>query len=406
MRRGLVWLLLLAVVGGCAETPPPFTGTSWVRSEEVPLPERNLWFSSFTMRRLLAEAHQAGDSAVVRERLTRLVESGYAPTEATLNLLARHVPDAEMTALRQRVAANRASVQASRLVAVVPAQYRLVEGIAWDERGNRLFAGTVVSRTLLVHDAAGWRAIEGLDAGSLFGLVIDRHRNILWAASGRVEQTPSPETAFRGLIAVDLATLRQVRRLPAPGNGSPSDMTVGRDGSVYASDPQSGAIYRAGPGDAALSVLVPAGRLHNPQGLVESLDGRSLFVSDYVQGLAMVNLADGALWKMLPGPQAGTMLDGIDGLFRFRNGLVAVQNGTGPRRILFLTADGGEWIDYVRVLESNHPEWGEPTLGTVRGRREFLYVADAQWERYGPGGALVGEGPPRPTPIRMLRPFG
>jgi hypothetical protein len=116
----------------------------------------------------------------------------------------------------------------------------------------------------------------------------------------------------------------------------------------------------------------------------------------------MVNLADGALWTVLPG--GGTMLDGIDGLHRFRNGMIAVQNGTSPRRILFLVDDSYARIHYARVLERNHPDWGEPTLGAVRGR-EFLYVADAQWERYGPGGVLRGEAPPRPTPIRMVRPF-
>ena len=43
------------------------------------------------------------------------------------------------------------------------------------------------------------------------------------------------------------------------------------------------------------------------------------------------------------------------------------------------------------MLESNNPDWGEPTLGALRGD-DFLYVADAQWERYGAGGALQGEG--------------
>jgi sugar lactone lactonase YvrE len=402
VRRGLAASLLLALAA-CAQTPLPFTGTLWVRSEDTPLPARNLPFSSIVQRRLLAQAHRAGDAAAVRAGLQRLAEIGYAPSEETLTLLAPHVPEAEMAALRLRFGANRARVEASRLVESVPAEYRLVEGIAWDERGQRLFAGTVVSRALLVRDATGWRVIEGLDAGSLFGLAIDRRRNLLWAASGRVEQTPSPETAFRGLIAVDLATLRPVRRLAAPEGGSPADITVGRDGIVYASDPASGAVYRAGLGDTALTNLVPPGRLHNPQGLVVSRNGRWLYVSDYLQGLAMINLADGALWTVHE--EAGTMLDGIDGLHAAGDGLIAVQNGTSPRRILYLGFDArGSRITYTRVLESNHSAWGEPTLGVMRGR-DFLYVADAQWERYGAGGAPQGEGAPRATAIRVLRPF-
>jgi hypothetical protein len=401
VTRGLAALALL-LLAGCA-APLAQRGPAWPTHAEDPaglaaqFPD-----SASVLRRLLASAHQAGDSAAVRAGVARLAASGYAPSQATIDLLATHVPDAEMAALRLRFAANGGRVQASRIFATVPAEHRLIEGIAWDARGGRLFAATVVSRALLVHDAQGWRAVEGLEAGSLFGLAVDERRRLLWLGSGVVEQTPSPETAFRGLIAVDLATLRPVRRVPVDGAGSPADIVVAADGTVYASDPNSGAIYRARPGDASLQVLVPAGRLRSPQGLVPAADGRRLYVSDYGYGLATVSLADGAVTRLES--DAGTMLDGIDGLIGYRGGLIAIQNGTSPRRILFLTLSrDGNRIAAARVLESSNPDWSEPTLGALHGE-DFLYVADAQWDRYGPGGALQGEGAQRPTAIRLLRP--
>ena len=358
--------------------------------------------SASVLRRQLGAANDARDGAAVRAGLTRLAALGYAPSQQTLDTLALYLPDAEMAALRLRFAANRATIQASRLLINVPAEHRLIEGIAWDSRTGRLFAASVVSRALLVREAQGWRAVEGLESGSLFGLAIDNRRRVIWAASGVVEQTPAPETAFRGLIAVDLATLRPVRRLAAPADGTPADIAVAADGTVYASDPNSGAIYRARLTDTALTVLVPPGRLRSPQGLVPSADGRRLYVSDYGYGLAEVTLADGAVSRLES--DANTMLDGIDGLYPWRGGLIAIQNGTSPRRILFLTlSQNGGRVASVTVLESGNPEWGEPTLGAVRPR-DFLYVADAQWERYGAGGVLQGEGATHVTPVRLLRP--
>ena len=358
--------------------------------------------SASVQRRQLSAAHDARDAAAVRAGLQRLAALGYAPGQDTINTLAVYLPDAEMNALRLRFAANGARVQASRPFTSLPNSHRLVEGIAWDARTGRLFAATVVDRALLVREARGWRALEGLEAGSLFGLAVDSRRRLLWAASGVVEQTPNPEGAFRGLIAVDLNTLRPVRRLAAPGEGWPADIALAADGTIYASDPNSGAIYRARPSETALSVLVPPGRLRSPQGLVPSADGRRLYVSDYGYGLAEVHLADGNVARLES--DANTMLDGIDGLYPWRGGLIAIQNGTSPRRILWLSlSPDGERIAAVRVLESNHPDWGEPTLGFVR-RNDFLYVADAQWERYGEAGAVRGAGPVRATAIRMLRP--
>ena len=383
--------------GGASLEPP------WPTPVEDPVQLTSAFpDSSSVLRRQLAAANDARDGEAVRTGLTRLAAMGYAPGQQMLDTLAPYLPEAEMNALRQRFAANRASISASRLLINVPAQHQLIEGIAWDARTGRLFAASVVSRALLVREAQGWRAVEGLETGSLFGLAIDSRRRLLWMASGVVEQTPEPQTAFRGLIAVDLATLRPVRRLAAPPEGTPADIAVASDGTVYASDPNSGAIYRARTTDTALTVLVPPGRLRSPQGLVPSADGRRLYVSDYGYGLAEVHLADGTVARLES--DAGTMLDGIDGLYPWRGGLIAIQNGTSPRRILFLElSPDGDRIASVQVLESGNPAWGEPTLGAVRPR-DFLYVADAQWERYGAGGALQGQGAPHTTPVRLLRP--
>ncbi|HST35444.1 MAG TPA: hypothetical protein VLK25_02285 [Allosphingosinicella sp.] len=403
MRPRLAVLLLFALAAPALSQAP-----SWPAREAEPATLAPLFPQSATVQRqLLAAAHQGGDAAAVRMGLTRLAALGYAPTEQTLTTLAPHLPAADMEALRLRFAANRATVQASRLFVTVPAEHRLVEGIAWDDRTDRLFAATVVGRALLVRGGSGvWRAVRGVDAGSLFGLALDPRRgginHLLWVGSGRVEQTPSPDTAFRGLIAIDVDSLRVVRRIAAPAGVSPADIAVGPDGTVYAADPVGGGVYRAGPGERALSVLVPPGHFASPQGLVVTNNGLRVYVSDYTRGLAMITTWDGRVTRVES--DVDTMLDGIDGLTAWQGGLIAIQNGTNPRRILHLTLSGdGRRVARARVLESNNPDWGEPTLGFVR-RDQFLYVADAQWERYGPAGAPADAEPPRPTAIRFLRP--
>ena len=292
-------------------------------------------------------------------------------------------------------------VRSSRLFATVPAGGRLIEGVAWDGDRRRLFASSVVGRELLYGDGETWRAVPRFNAGSLFGIAIDAPRRLLWVASGVVEQTPSPETAFRGLIALSLDDFSEVYRLAAPGDGSPADIAVAADGTVYAADPVRGVIWRVGLGDGGMTVLVPPGHFANPQGMVASTDRRRLYVADYLYGVAVVDTNDGSVSR-LPS-EVTTMLDGIDGLMPWRGGLLAIQNGTSPRRMLHLTLSrDGRRITAVRVIESAHPEWGEPTLGVVMGG-SLLYVADAQWERYGAGGTVTAGGPTRPTAIRAAR---
>jgi sugar lactone lactonase YvrE len=404
MRRLLLLGLLLCASPAAAQPGPPWAIPDGNLRTPIGLTALADRFpdSATLVRRMLSAAHQTGDSARVLAGLERLAALGYAPNAETLELLSPHVPRTEMETLRDVFEFNRAPISASRVVTRIPAEHRLVEGLAWDARGRRLFAGTVVGRALLVESDGAWRTVDGIDAGSLFGLAIDEERQLLWLASGRVEQTPSPDTAFRGLIALDLRDQSVSRRVPLEGEGSPADLALGADGTVYASDPATGAVYRAAPDAQTLSVLVQPGMMANPQGLVVSADGRRLFVADYLHGIAMVELADGSVSR-LPS-DAGSMLDGIDGLVAHDGALLAIQNGTGPRRILRLRLDeAGSRITRVDVLERANPEWGEPTLGTLRDGA-FVYVADAQWERYGEGGAGRGEGLPRATAIRALDP--
>ena len=132
-----------------------------------------------------------------------------------------------------------------------------------------------------------------------------------------------------------------------------------------------------------------------------SADGRLLYVADYRYGLAAVERASGRAFRMRAPP--GMMLDGIDGLVRDHGRLIATQNGAPPLRIVALTLSAdGLGITALRVLERADPAWGEPSLGVVIGDR-FVYVSNPQWDRYGAGGAVTGEGPLRPTELRAVR---
>lgn len=97
------------------------------------------------------------------------------------------------------------------------------------------------------------------------------------------------------------------------------------------------------------------------------------------------------------------MLDGIDGLLAYEGDLIAIQGGSLPPRIVRLKlSPDGTTVRNLEVLERAHPAWSELTLGTISGDR-LIYVADAQWERFGGGGVLSGDQPLRPTGIRSLK---
>jgi len=324
-----------------------------------------------------------------------LAERGYRFSEAGRAALLAAFDDGTRERLEALFAAGSGPIEASVGLATVPVEAELVEALAWRGDGEALFASTIVSRALYRRAGQGpWQRVELPVAGSLGGLVYDDAEGTLWISSGVYEQTPDPESAFRGLIGYspdDGTTIT----IAGPEDSTPGDIALADDGTIYASDPLGGAIYAAHEGN--LTVWVGPGTFRSPQGLVPWNGG--LIVSDYGYGLAFV-APDRRVWRI--DTEVPALLDGIDGMWRHGDRIVAIQNGARPPRIveLKLSADGLR-VAAVRELERAHPAWTEPLGGTIVGD-SFVYVATGQWDRFGEGGSVREGLVPQETDLRRL----
>jgi hypothetical protein len=408
MRALVAMAALLA--GSCAsavedkaEMPPawPEAVLTFASTQHMAAVAAQFPNSAGMQRRLLAAAVEAKDAAAALAAARRLAALGGSLSENGRRQVAAVTGAEAMAALAPLFDANTARAGSSEVHALIPAEHRLIEGLIWDRNERRLYATSVVDRRLLRLETGGAATmISGPGVGSLFGGAYEPAAGRLWIASAAIEQTPPGDSPFNGLLAIDPRRPGLGRRIPAPDGATLGDVAVGPDGIVYASDGQKGAVYRCRPGCAALEAWLPPGTFRSAQGMAVSADRRWLYVADYRYGLAAVELASGRVHRVEGSPEM--MLDGIDGLVRHGRDLIAIQNGVLPVRIVRLVlSTRGPRVERLEILERGNPDWGEPSLGTMVGDR-FLYVADPQWERYGPGGVAADDKPPRPTPIRAI----
>lgn len=275
----------------------------------------------------------------------------------------------------------------------IPAEFGLVEGVAWDARSRQLFAGSVEDGALLVREGDHWRrAVLPLPTAGLFGMAVDQRRGILWIASGVAGPTRRKD-GFRGLIGVSALGFEAVGLAPVPAGDTaaqPGDVAVAPDGSVYVSDGAAGGVYVCKPDCTQLVPLVPAGTFRSAQGMAVSRDGRFLYVADYGRGLFKLDL------KKPKVALAVSEQKGIDGLIRYGDTLIAIINGAG-RKVVRISFDpnGSPSEELLETM----PGPGDPTLGTITDRK-LIYVADAQWDRFNAAG--TSNGPARETHFRTL----
>jgi hypothetical protein len=350
-------------------------------------------------RRRLGAAIEMGDAATALDAARRLAAAGAFLSPAGREPLGKLVGSEAMEPLAAAFESNRLPLMASSVHAVIPPAHRLIEGLVWDGRSRRLYGTSAVDRRLVVV-GSGVAVPSATDFGSLLGATYDPKARRIWVASAVIEPTPKGVGLFSGVLSIDPADPSNGRRVVAPKDAVLGDVAVARDGTVYASDAMKGAVYRCRPGCSALAVLVPPGSLFSAQGIAVSRDQKRLYVADRRYGIAIIDRGSGRTWQLAGGE--GMMLDGIDGLAAYKGDLIATQTAYAPQRIVRLRlSDDGSGVKRLDVLERAHPEWGEVTLAAVVGDALF-YVANAQWERFGDGGAVKGGAPVPGTVIRTL----
>lgn len=349
--------------------------------------------------RLLTAQLTAGEIEPALANLRWLAERGYVFGEASRERIPQMVGDAYAEQARELLLPPADALATSEVVATFPAEAGLVESVFAPGSDGVFVVTSVSERGIWFSNGASTKSRRIPGAGKITGIVSDAVANMGWLASGAIDGSDKAGDAFAGLIGLT-GDLEDPIRVPAPDGVNLSDLHLAADRTIYASDPFGGGIYKMKPDAHVLETLVAPGTFRSPQGLATSADGKLLYVSDYRYGIAIVDRASGKVSRLAS--YIPVILDGVDGLWRHGNRLIAVQNGTSPMRIgAFTLSDDGMRIIAAEVLEQANPEWTEPLSGSISGDALY-YVGNGQWDKFEAGKPIEGK-PVVATQIRRLK---
>lgn len=345
-----------------------------------------------------------GDSAAAIATLKKLAALGVtAAVERDPDLAALQGTPA-FRAVVADLAANRAPQGQTEVMAELPGRTGILEGIVYRERTGDLFLGDVHHRCIWRRDRSGQIVrftAEDEELLGVYGLALDAPRQLLWAATSAVPEMNGYTSELKGhaaLAVFSLATSELIRVVHAPIDGREhglSDLTVGPDGTVYATDSKSPIVWKLVPDTEELEKVADSPAFGSLQGIV--LEGRTLIVADYDNGLFTIDLVSGAI-NALPTPPSTTLV-GLDGLVAIPGGVIAVQNGVEPQRVLRLALSPAlDAITAVKVLASGHPDFTDLGLATLVNDRPTV-IAGTGWESIPPGPARQ----PSPHTVRLVQ---
>ena len=255
----------------------------------------------------------------------------------------------------------------------------LPEAVEWDSVHRRFLVSSIREQRIAAVDRNGHASDFAKAPGSVLGFHIAPHTRVVWATWTRFGHAFVHNPAS-GIATWSLRDGRALGSWPLPGNdprANLGDLLILDARTIIASDSGTGAIWRFDIRTHRYTNVVPAGKFESPQGLAPARTPGSFYLADYPTGLWRIALKDGAATH-LQAP-AGAEVRGLDGLYRYGDRLIAVQNGTHTPRILVIAFDVHDAISSVRRWRELPGT--EPSLGTLADGY-FWFVANGQWNSY------------------------
>jgi len=147
-----------------------------------------------------------------------------------------------------------------------------------------------------------------------------------------------------------------------------------------------GAVYAIFAEKDGLELFISSEPFRSPQGIALSDDEKHLFIADYSIGVLVFDMTTKKYFKLAA--PANVSLIGIDGMYFYKNSLIAIQNGVRPHRVIrFFLNRNFDRVERAEIIEANNPLFNEPTLG-VLVKDDLYYVANSQWGGFNEDGTI------------------
>jgi len=253
------------------------------------------------------------------------------------------------------------------------------EGIAYNAVDKSFYVGSIYKKKIVQITADG-KVSDFISSGAdeieqVLGMKVDA-RGFLWACNN----TPEHDTVNRisNVHVYDLHTKKMVKRFKLVDDRVHlfNDLYITKNGDVFITDTQASMLWVVRRDSKTLEEFTKPGSLMWANGITASQDEKHLLVSTTGSlGIAMVDIQTKAITPLL---NDRYRMMGFDGLYRYNNILIGVQNTFFPESIqkIVMTPDNrrAEKVDFLGESDSL---FNIPTTG-VLADGYFYFIANSQ----------------------------
>ena len=266
----------------------------------------------------------------------------------------------------------------------------LFESIAFDFNSQSFLMGSLRDGSI-IKIAASNGDISRLVAATYGGvdgpwaaldLAVDGKNDVLWVASSAISQfgKSTKETAgLSGVFKYKLSTGELIKSFKLPANKKPTlfkAMHLTSQGDLYILGAINNVVLKLAKDSDQISLVFSAKTHKNMRSITTDETGDILYLSDTENGIVIINLSNQKTFAFESSEALN--LIGITDLIYDDNGLVFIQNGFSPERVMRIELNTDKTsIKNIFPIESSHPTFDSPSYGVIVGDGLY-YIANSQ----------------------------
>jgi DNA-binding beta-propeller fold protein YncE len=268
--------------------------------------------------------------------------------------------------------------QKPEVVFRIPEKDLIPEGIAYDPVQKEFYLGSIQKKKIvrITSDGKVSDLIPSNGSGLIEVLGMKVQNQKLWVCNNSPEYDSVERISSVHIF--DLKTRKVWKRYTLKDGKRHlfNDVVITSGGVGYVTDSEGRGIYRISTNADTVETFIPPGTIAYPNGIALTPDEQKIIVcTGGGMGIISIDLQSKKIQSVA---HEKFLLIGMDGLYRFNNSLIAIQNVTFPESILELKCNADfTAVEKIIPRAVNIPEFDSPTTGVIVDN--YLYfIANSQ----------------------------
>lgn len=248
------------------------------------------------------------------------------------------------------------------------------EGIAYNPIDESFYVGSIAQRKIVRVDSKGRASDFAVSLNQILGMKVDTVANLLWACGNATVDSARHVSSVYVFSLSDGALLKKYE-VTGRKKHLFNDVVITSRGDAYVTDSNGGSVFVIRKTRDAIEEFTKPGSVPGANGITLTPDeSRILVATAGRRGIVGIDLKSGEVTAL---QSDRYLLIGYDGMYRYKNSIIGIQNVTFPEGVMKLTCDEAfSQVKDVEFVAVSVPEFHIPTTGVIVGNH-FYFIANS-----------------------------